>query len=125
MCQDVNWARAGLGLPLLSDSLERKPLQIPTGPRPTPEGEDISGAESDTATSDPGLSLAKHMARDTAKHAVADTVVTFPESSHARPGRGGFEMSDLARSPLISGHGDPDSEGNKYKRRAPTDWLLR
>ena len=117
MCQDVNWARAGLGLPLLSASLERKPVQIPTGPRPTPEGEDISGAESDTATSDPGLSLAKH--------AVADTVVTFPESSHARPGRGGFEMSDLARSPLISGHGDPDSEGNKYKRRAPTDWLLR
>ncbi len=31
---------------------------------------------------------------------------------------------DLATSPLITG-GDPDSDSNKYKRRAPTDLLFR
>ena len=110
--KDVNWARAGLGLPLLSDNLERKPIQVPTGPRPTPEGEDIP--------TDP-LSLAHELvAKKVARDRVTDTVVTF-DSPTVR--RGGLEMSDLAKSPLIAG--DPDSEGNKYKRRAPTDWLLR
>ena len=110
--KDVNWARAGLGLPLLSDNLERKPIQVPTGPRPTPEGEDIP--------TDP-LSLAHELvAKKVARDRVTDTVVTF-DSPTVR--RGGMEMSDLAKSPLIAG--DPDSEGNKYKRRAPTDWLLR
>ena len=39
--QDVNWARAGLGLPLLEETAERKPGVVPAGPRPTPEGEDM------------------------------------------------------------------------------------
>ena len=29
--QDVNWARAGLGLPLLDDAAERKPGAVPVG----------------------------------------------------------------------------------------------
>ena len=29
--QDVNWARAGLGLPLLEEAVERKPGAIPVG----------------------------------------------------------------------------------------------
>ena len=41
MLQDVNWARAGLGLPLLEDAAERKPGVVPSGPRPTPEGESL------------------------------------------------------------------------------------
>ena len=59
--------------------------------------------------------MAKKAARDR-----VETVLNF-DSPPVR--RGGSEWSELAKSPLISG--DPDSEGNKYKRRAPTDWLLR
>jgi hypothetical protein len=41
---DVNWARAGLGLPLLEERIERKPhfSDAPTGPRPAPEGESMT-----------------------------------------------------------------------------------
>lgn len=107
----MNWARAGLGLPLLSDKQERKPLQIPSGPRPNPEGEDMS--------SDP-ISLAHELVAKKAARDRGDTVVSFDGMR-----RGGGEFGDLAKSPLISGQSDPDSERNKYKRRAPTDWLLR
>lgn len=48
-----------------------------------------------------------------------ETVVNFETGSSVR--RGGAEVAQVAR-PLLT---DPDSEGNKYKRRAPTDWLLR
>ena len=43
---DVNWARAGLGLPLLEERSERKPHfnDVPSGPRPAPEGESMSMA---------------------------------------------------------------------------------
>jgi len=104
--QDVNWARAGLGLPLLS--LERKPAVVPSGPRPSPEGEageagvaQDARAPMSTNESAP-LGLSANQRRQT-----LETAVTM----------------DLAKSPLITG--DPDSEGNKYRRRPPTDWLLR
>ena len=40
---NVNWARAGFGLPLLEEKIEKRPLfnAIPVGPRPTPEGESL------------------------------------------------------------------------------------
>ena len=43
LLSNVNWARAGLGLPLLEDKIEKRPLfnAIPVGPRPTPEGESL------------------------------------------------------------------------------------
>ena len=46
LLSNVNWARAGLGLPLLEDQIERRPIfnAIPVGPRPTPEGESLSPA---------------------------------------------------------------------------------
>ena len=113
--QYVNWARAGLGLPLLSDSLERKPLSVPSGPRPSPEGEDTSG--------DP-LSLAHELVAKKAARERVDTVVTFDSETVRRGDRGETgDFADLAKSPLLAG--DPDSQNNKYKRRAPTDWLLR
>ena len=110
--QDVNWARAGLGLPLLSDSLERRPAQVPAGPRPSPEGEDIPA--------DP-LSLAHELVAKKAARDRGDTVVTFDSETVRRGDRG--DLADLAKSPLLAG--DPDSEKNKYKRRPPTDWLIR
>jgi hypothetical protein len=41
---EVNWARAGLGLPLLEERVERKPhfSDVPNGPRPAPEGESLT-----------------------------------------------------------------------------------
>ena len=112
----MNWARAGLGLPLLADSMERKPCVVPAGPRPTPEGEDVS--------SDP-LALAhelvaKKAAREPPAWKPENTVVNFDTPTVRR---GGGDIGGLASSPLITG--DPDSEGNKYKRRAPTDWFFR
>ena len=103
--QDVNWARAGLGLPLLS--LERKPAAVPSGPRPSPEGEAGEGgvaqdAHAPISTNESAPLLSANQRRQT-----LETAVTM----------------DLAKSPLITG--DPDSEGNKYRRRPPTDWLLR
>ena len=112
--QNVNWARAGLGLPLLSDSLEKRPVQVPVGPRPSPEGEDIP--------SDP-LTLAQELLAKKTGRDRSDTVLTFDTETVRRGDRG--EFSDLAKSPLLAGAGDPDSENNKYKRRAPTDWLVR
>jgi hypothetical protein len=43
---DVNWARAGLGMPLLEERSERVPhlMDVPAGPRPAPEGESMSMA---------------------------------------------------------------------------------
>ena len=44
----VNWARAGLGLPLLEEQVEKRPTftAVPSGPRPTPEGESVSAGAS-------------------------------------------------------------------------------
>jgi hypothetical protein len=40
---EVNWARAGLSLPLLEERKERRPeFTIPAGPRPPPEGESVT-----------------------------------------------------------------------------------
>jgi len=124
--QDVNWARAGLGLPLLDDSAERKPCLVPSGPRPTPEGEDVSDPLhlAHELVAKKALSAARAAQPDAAgwkqtMETVTDTVVNFDTQTSRRGGG----VSDLAHSPLIAG--DPDSEGNKYKRRTPTDWFIR
>jgi len=130
--QDVNWARAGLGLPLLDDSAERQPGLVPSGPRPTPEGQDFR-PDTDPLHLAHELVAAKKAAVVTRtvaqtdgsgagwKAGVSDTVVNFDTPGTSR--RGGPGVGDLASSPLIAG--DPDSEGNKYKRRTPTDWFIR
>lgn len=45
LLSNVNWARAGLGLPLLEEKIEKRPTYnaIPSGPRPNPEGESLPG----------------------------------------------------------------------------------
>jgi len=118
--QDVNWARAGLGLPLLDDSVERKPGTVPVGPRPTPEGEDKAGDPINLAHE---LIAAKKVGRSGSTSQTwkgGDTVVNFDTPTSRRMGA---DLADLATSPLITG--DPDSDANKYKRRAPTDFLFR
>lgn len=120
--QDVNWARAGLGLPLLEEAVERKPGAIPVGPRPTPEGEDKTG---ELLKLDHELSGKKGGGRSAAGTATwkQETVVNF-DTPTSRRGTSDLVDPDLATSPLITG-GDPDSDSNKYKRRGPTDLLYR
>jgi len=114
--QDVNWARAGLGLPLLQEREERKPDAVPTGPRPNPEGEDEPKPGITTAAEVPAPAWKPEVAETYRKQ---ETVVNFDTTNR----RGGGEVGDLASSPLITG--DPDSREEKYRRRAPTDWFLR
>ena len=76
---------------------------VPSGPRPSPEGEAGEGGVTQDVTNESAPSgLSANQRRQT-----LETTVNM----------------DLAKSPLITG--DPDSEGNKYRRRPPTDWLLR
>ena len=43
LLSDVNWARAGLGLPLLEERREKIPsFSVPSGPRPPPEGQSMT-----------------------------------------------------------------------------------
>jgi len=125
--KDVNWARAGLGLPLLSSSHERHPdlLPVPKGPRPSPEGEDGDDIR-ETQQQQPVVE------GDSWKSDSGDTVLTLDtpsatsrraERGLASQGQGTLDIEELAASPLISG--DPDSQGNKYKRRTPADWFYR
>ena len=58
---DVNWARPGLGLPLLEERVERKPhfSDIPSGPRPAPEGESMTSLGGMTDGRPMGLNVKK------------------------------------------------------------------
>lgn len=130
--QDVNWARAGLGLPLIEAAKERKPA--PVGPRPSPEGQDMSAdpmnmaheliAAKKSGRSGSNSSLpGAHAGPSKSANWKGDTVLDFDTVAASTARRIGPEFSDLASSPLIAG--DPDSDANKYKRRAPTDLLYR
>lgn len=125
--QDVNWARAGLGLPLIDATKERKPVPIPVGPRPTPEGQDRTGDPMNIAheliaakKSDQRTGSTSGQPGPSGNWKGGDTVVEFDTPTSRRLNT---EFPDLATSPLIAG--DPDSDANKYKRRAPTDLLYR
>jgi len=136
--KDVNWARPGLGLPLLAESLERHPeLLPPSGPRPSPEGEDQGNQtqpEQGSATVQSDLAGPSGSGwKSVDSRSSGDTLLNLETPSATSRRQQGQESSSptlslldssLASSPLITG-GDPDSEGNKYKRRTPTDWLAR
>ena len=101
LLNDVNWARAGLGLPLLEDRSERRPTfqAIPSGPRPTPEGE--SGA----------ISVNDGQLKN--EESVISFDHTSPTSRTARA---------LPTSPLLLPN---DADEDKYRRRSPLRFLAR
>jgi len=127
--QDVNWARAGLGLPLLEDAAERKPGVVPSGPRPTPEGESLVDpitmahelAAKKSARSQAAAAAAAAAANVSSWKEKDSTVVQF-DTPTSRRGVSELVDSALASSPLITG---VDHDTDKYKRRAPTDWIFR
>jgi len=114
---EVNWARAGLGLKLLEERVERRPEfstpgggggsrdspQPPSGPRPNPEG--------GTSSSIVGTHSASDSSYDTAtiRH-------TQHKSDHA---------VSLPTSPLLLDGARDDVDDDKYKRRSATELLFR
>lgn len=127
LLSNVNWARAGLGLPLLEEQIEKRPTfnAIPTGPRPTPEGESLptrgpipDGVQSVGINASslgnnqlhPGIG---HRTNETEEH-----VVQFDGSSPTSR----MQSRELPTSPLLL---DRDADDDKYKRRSAVSFLSR
>lgn len=114
--KDVNWARAGLGLPLLEAHVEKRPaFHVPDGPRPTPEGQ--TSGQSDghpSVSSSSGVSerVGVHHTSSSKK----DQVIDLDGS------RGGIDFDALSASPLLR---DPDIDDNKYKRKSALEMFTR
>jgi len=120
LLKDVNWARAGLGLPLLEERVEKRPSfqSMPTGPRPPPEG------ESGTVTMDGGLSspLLTASPLAAANGNSEESVISFPDVAHNR----GKSSTMLPTSPLLlGGSSSNDADEDKYRRRSPLRFIAR
>lgn len=120
---EVNWARAGLGMPLLEERKEKRPeFSVPAGPRPTPEGESgkglsdgiLSGTVLDYSTPTSRSSISKDaakmmMAASSPSTSVTSTLLASPTSTSSH-----LDMAD-----------DDDTDENKYKRRSAVSWFAR
>ena len=105
--KEVNWARAGLGMPLLEPRSEKRPeFNIPTGPRPTPEGQTRN-------------EIASTHGHDTQQQQHQDHVVGF-DTPTSRKAIAGSTVAHLKTSPLLM---DPDE--NKYQRKSGFELLMR
>ena len=99
----------------------------PPGPRPTPEGEDVSRAAGGGGVKEQGQQWKQGKEQEWKQGQEAqggwkreEAVINFDTPTSRRAGA---DLGDLASSPLIAG--DPDSREEKYRRRAPTDWCIR
>lgn len=105
LLSDVNWARAGLGLPLLEERREKIPeFSIPSGPRLPPEGESVT------------------------PNSLKDGQVTINRSSLSKDAALAASSSSIS-APLLQKSstidlGD-DTDENKYKRRSALTWFAR
>jgi len=113
LLSDVNWARPGLGLPLLEEKSEKKPeFSFPSGPRPPPEGESVTTSSSYKDGAIPKFSspLATNRTapKDTSGYASAANSIVSPL---------------LTSSSTINLNDDTDED--KYKRRSALTWFAR
>lgn len=120
--KEVNWARAGLGLPLLDDRSERRPqepsLAPPAGPRPTPEG---GGAVTHGTPKSYNEEVSvHHLHSDNASHHRANLMMEQQKQSNNNPA-----YQTLVTSPLLRGDDDRDNDENKYKRKSALEMLVR
>lgn len=145
---DVNWARAGLGLPLLEERVERKPeftgtgAGFPSGPRPTPEGQSqVSLAvpsSSETSSSSAAASSSSFGGANDQWESVKPTehslVINFDTTTSRKSGSAvGADFLDpsFLSSPLLASGGagmptsDTDRDDNKYKRRPAAEQFMR
>ncbi|XP_015120677.1 zinc finger protein-like 1 [Diachasma alloeum] len=121
----VNWARAGLGLPLLSIDREQKPIHEP---KPTPiEAPSVYQNHSITPTSSPSTATAR----------TSGTVNSHVNSVHTAVQKQGppysvvnIESSGQMERKVFEAYDDPkdmsfDHDENKYQRKSAVEWFLR
>ncbi|CAH0395277.1 unnamed protein product [Bemisia tabaci] len=100
----VNWARIGLGLPILSIDREKKPPNDVDSSLP-------NGMENSSNHVD----VVVHIQDSSPSYSLSD-------NSNQVPRRGLLQSSEQSsKEPLIF----PDHDENKYKRRSFTDWFKR
>ena len=113
LLKDVNWARAGLGMPLLEERVEKRPEfsapSPPQGPRPAPEGENSHATPAKKEASGVHRSM-------------GDEIVNF-DTPTSRNKAGGIDYAALSTSPLLRDPADIDE--NKYKRKSASEMLFR
>jgi len=110
---EVNWARAGLGMPLLEGNNEKKPqFSYPVGPRPPPEGQSsLVSSHKDGAIPKYSSPLATNRSSLSKDAAMAASMASI---SSTKP---------LLTSSSIDFNDDTDE--NKYKRRSALSWFAR
>jgi len=119
---NVNWARPGLGLPLLEERNEQKPefSFVPVGPRPPPEGESVA------------TPISSH--KDGAIPKFSSPLATNRGSLSKDPGYMHASIASSVTSPLLVNSTvssstinvtSDDTDENKYKRRSALTWFAR
>lgn len=118
----VNWARAGLGLPLLSSEREQKPLQEPkvtlTQTTVYQNHASIPAAPTvATARTNTNVNTHSNIVHNNQKQGPPYSVVNIESSN--QPDRKIFEAYDDPKDIKF----DPDE--NKYQRKSPLEWFRR
>lgn len=134
LLKDVNWARAGLGMPLLEDRVEKRPNfqqtnaaimpPPPSGPRPAPEGQSgtvtMDGLHSGGVAAGGGTGSANNnMNIKSSDESVISFNASDPELAHSRS-----YSKQLPTSPLLL-NSDHDADEDKYRRRSPLRFIAR
>ncbi|KAF4532259.1 hypothetical protein B566_EDAN004346 [Ephemera danica] len=127
----VNWARAGLGLPLLSEDREQKPVLerraiVAADGAADPSSPSLNHAVPDSSRNTPKRSMQQSLPATTSNnqysvvHVEAETGAAFSRSdSLSQPMRKVFGAIDESKSMLC------DHDEDKYKRRSAMEWLRR
>jgi len=126
LLSNVNWARAGLGLPLLEEKIEKRPTYnaIPSGPRPNPEGESLPGDSMSDGIQSVGMSSLNSGGNYQSSgiglnvNEADASIIQFDGSSPTSR----IQSRGLPTSPLLLGQ---DADDNKYKRRSALSFLSR
>ena len=124
LLKDVNWARPGLGLPLLEGERRPAPTPAPAGPRPAPEGEiDTRNNVGVHQTSARGMNRRDSVSNSDHETSAYHTSVSMtPRANGNNGGKSLVDYDSLASSPLLR---DPDNDDNKYKRKSAVEMFSR
>ncbi|XP_059475138.1 zinc finger protein-like 1 [Neocloeon triangulifer] len=125
----VNWARAGLDLPLLSEDKEQKPAgerRVLINETPVVvnhingEAQSVSAQGRASTPKRPTATVSSNVHSVVHMDSTTDSPTPFSRSdSSSQPGRKVFQAVDEIRSVPF------DHDEDKYKRRSAIEWLLR
>ncbi|XP_012266233.1 zinc finger protein-like 1 homolog [Athalia rosae] len=126
----VNWARAGLGLPLLSDDRERKPAQE----RKVSVSEVSLSYQSHTTTPSPSIATPRTSSNVNSINSNSNSIHSSAQKSgppysvvNVEPS---MPFSNQATKKVFEAYDDPkdlpyDHDENKYQRKSAIEWFLR